>query len=160
MKKKIKTNEILAAYNILNAAKYASMGDDDKVKVWKIARILKPIATKFDEDSKDAAEKLKPKDKDFDEKYQKAQEYERMKRTPNADASKLPMGAAEYDQFINKVLVPYNKLVGKALEEFANKEVEVEFEPLSDEAFGKLMASNEWTMGQAVVLSEIICEQK
>lgn len=160
MKKKIKTNEILAAYNILNAAKYASMGDDDKVKVWKIARTLKPIATKFEEDSKDAAEKMKPKDKDFAEKYQKAQEFERMKRTPNADASKLPMGAAEYDQFINDVLVPYNKLVGKALEEYANKEVEVEFEPLSDEAFGKLMASNEWSLGQTVVLSEIICEQK
>ena len=156
MTKKIKTSEILAAYNVLNTAKYGSMEDADKIKVWKITRALKPIATKFDEDSKDAAEKFKPKDKDFDEKYQKAQEYERIIRDPKADTKKLPMGAAEYDAFIEK-FKEYNKLVGKAVEDFANKEVKVSFEPLSDDAFGKLMASNEWTMGQAVALSEIIC---
>ena len=156
MKKSIKTSEILAAYNVLNTAKYGSMEDADKIKVWKITRALKPIATKFDEDSKDAAEKMKPKDKDFDDTLQKAQEYERIIRDPKADTKKLPMGAAEYDAFIEK-FKEYNKLVGKAVEEFANKEVKVSFEPLSDDAFGKLMSSNEWTMGQAVALSEIIC---
>ena len=157
MKKSIKTSEILAAYNVLNTAKYGSMEDADKIKVWKITRALKPIATKFDEDSKDAAEKMKPKDKDFDETLQKAQEYERIIRDPKADTKKLPIGAAEYDAFIEK-FKEYNKLVGKAVEEFANKEVKVSFEPLNDDAFGKLMASNEWTMGQAVALSEIICD--
>lgn len=157
MKKIIKTSEILAAYNVLNSAKYGSMEDADKIKVWKITRVLKPIATKFDEDSKDAAEKMKPKDKDFDETLQKAQEYERKIRDTKTDAKKLPMGAAEYEAFIEK-FKEYNKLVGKAVEEFANKEVKVSFEPLNDDAFGKLMASNEWTMGQAVALSEIICE--
>ena len=156
MTKKIKTSEILAAYNVLNTAKYGSMEDADKIKVWKITRTLKPIATKFDEDSKDAAEKFKPKDNDFDDTLQKAQEYERIIRDPKADTKKLPMGAAEYDAFIEK-FKEYNKLVGKAVEDFANKEVKVSFEPLSDDAFGKLMASNEWTMGQAVALSEIIC---
>ena len=157
MKKSIKTSEILATYNVLNSAKYGSMEDADKIKVWKITRALKPIATKFDEDSKDAAEKMKPKDKDFDETLQKAQEYERIIRDPKADTKKLPMGAAEYDAFIEK-FKEYNKLVGKAVEEFANKEVKVSFEPLNDDAFGKLMSSNEWTMGQAVALSEIICD--
>lgn len=156
MKKKIKTSQILSAYNVLNSAKMGSMSEDDKVKAWRIACTLKPIATKFEEDSKDAAEKLKPQGEDFTEKYQKAQEYERMVRTPNVDVDKLPMGVAEYSQFVNEVLIPYNKLVEKALEKFANKEVEVEFDPLSDEAFGKLIAANDWTMGQAVALSEII----
>jgi ClpP class serine protease len=155
MKKSIKTSEVLAAYNILNAAKYGSMEDADKIKVWKITRALKPIATKFDEDSKDAAEKFKPKDKDFDEKLQKAQEYERITRNPKGDASKLPMGAAEYDAFIEKFKA-YNKLVEEAVKEFANKEIEVNIDAISDETFGKLMSSNEWTMGQAVALSEII----
>ena len=156
MTKKIKTSEILAAYNVLNSAKYGSMEDADKIKVWKITRALKPIASKFDEDSKDAAEKMKPKyEGGFDETLQKAQEYERITRDPKADTKKLPMGAAEYDAFIEK-FKEYNKLVGKAVEEFANKEVKVSFEPLNDDAFGKLMSSNEWTMGQAVALSEII----
>ena len=101
---------------------------------------------------------MKPKyEGGFDETLQKAQEYERMIRDPKADTKKLPMGAAEYDAFIEK-FKEYNKLVGKAVEDFANKEVKVNIEPLSDDAFGKLMSSNEWTMGQAVALSEIVCE--
>lgn len=157
MKKSIKTSEVLVAFNTLNTAKYGSMEDADKIKVWKITRALKPIATKFDEDSKDAAEKMKPKyEGGFDETLQKAQEYERMIRDTKVDAKKLPMGAAEYDAFIAK-FKEYNKLVGKTIEEFAEKVVKVEFEPLTEDAFGKLMASNEWAFGQAVALSEIIC---
>lgn len=158
MKKSIKTSEILTAFNVLNSAKYGSMSDEDKIKVWKITRALKPIATKFDEDSKDAAEKMKPKmEGGFDEKLQKAQEYENLIKDPKADMKKSPMGAAEYEAFI-KEFKEYNKLVGKAIEDFAKKEVKIEFEPLTDEAFAKLMTSNEWTMGQVVALSEIICK--
>lgn len=158
MKKSIKTSEILAAYNILNTAKYGSMEDADKIKVWKITRALKPIATKFDEDSKDAAEKMKPKyEGGFDETLQKAQEYERMIRDTKVDAKKLPMGAAEYDAFI-KEFKEYNDLVTKAVEEFAKKEVTINIEPISEDAFGKLMDSNDWTFGQTTALSEIICE--
>ena len=69
MKKSIKTSEILGVYNIISNAKYGKMSDDDKVKVWKIARKLKPVAVKFEDDSKDAAEKMKPA-KDFDERLQ------------------------------------------------------------------------------------------
>lgn len=158
MKKTIKTSDILNAYNVLKLAKYGSMEDADKIKVWKIARALKPIATKFDDDSKDAAEKLKPEiDGGFDEVLGKAQEYERMVRDSKADMTKLPMGAAEYDAFITK-FKEYNKLVGKAVEEFANAENEIEFEPLSEDAFGKLIASNDWTVGQVEVLGDIVCE--
>ena len=159
MKKSIKTSEVLAAFNVLNSAKYGSMSDEDKIKVWKITRALKPIATKFDEDSKDAAEKMKPKyEGGFDETLQKAQEYERMIHDTKVDAKKLPMGAAEYDAFI-KVFKEYNKLVGKAVEQFADTKVKVEFEPLTEEAFGKLMASNtDWKMSQVMALSDIICE--
>ena len=159
MKKIIKTSEILAAYNVLNTAKYGSMEDADKIKVWKITRTLKPIATKFDEDSKDAAEKMKPKyEGGFDETLQKAQEYERMIRDPKADTKKLPMGAAEYDAFINE-FKKYNELVGKAVEEFATKEVELSFEPLSEDAICKLMASNtDWKMAQVMAISDIVCE--
>ena len=156
MKKQIiKTEKVLAAYNILNAAKYTKLDDVDKVKVWKIARALKPIATKFDEDSKDAADKMKPEG--FNDNLAKAQEYERVTKDADADTSKLQMGASEYSKFIEE-LKKYNKLVSDAVREFADKEVEVEFELLSEEAFGKLMASNEWTMEQTVEIGMLIVE--
>ena len=153
MTKKVKTEKVLGAFNVLNTAKYAKMDDADKIKVWKIARALKPVATKFDEDSKDAAEKLKPEG--FDDDLRKAQEYERVTKDKEADASKLEMGAAEYGEFIKK-LKEMNKLVADALKEFANKEVDIDFEPISEDAFTKLMASNDWTMEQAVMIGELI----
>ena len=157
MKKTVKTSEILAAFNILNSAKYGSMEDADKIKVWKITRALKPIATKFEEDNKDAAEKFKADIKDFDILLPKAQEYENLMRT-NGDMSKSPIGAAEYDAFI-KGFKKYNELVGKAVEEFAKKEVELSFEPLSEDAICKLMASNtDWKMAQVMAISDIVCE--
>lgn len=153
MTRKVKTEKVLGAFNVLNTAKYAKMDDADKIKAWKIARALKPIATKFDEDSKDAAEKLKPEG--FDDDLRKAQEYERVTKDKDADASKLEMGAAEYDEFIKK-LKEMNKVVADALKEFANKEVDIDFEPISEDAFTKLMASNDWTMEQAVMIGELI----
>ena len=155
MKKiKVKTSEILNAYNVLNNAKYGSMEDSDKIKVWKIARALKPVATKFEEDNKDAAEKFKPKDADFDEKLANAQEFERLRNT-GGDMKTAKMGIAQYEEFIAK-FSEYNNLVRKAVEEFANKEIEVEFEPLSDDAFGKLMASNEWDIAQTMKIEIIV----
>jgi hypothetical protein len=154
-KKTIKTDKVLSAFRVLNTAKYSKMEDEDKIKVWKIARALKPVADKFDEDSKDAAEKFKPSE-DFANNLQKAQEYERM-RNAGDDMTKAPMGAAEYGEFINE-FQKYNKLVTDAIKEFAEKEVEVEFEPLSDAAFGKLMASNEWEMSQVMEIGQIVLE--
>ena len=110
-------------------------------------------------DSKDAAEKFKPSE-DFSERLQKAQDYERILKEENAkgnkaDMTKLPMGANEYGDFV-KEFQKYNKLVGDAIKEFADKEVELEFEKLTEDAFGKLMASNEWTMEQAMEIGMLI----
>ena len=155
MKQTLKTEKILSAYRIISTAKYSKLDDADKVKVWKIAKAMKPVATQFDEDSKDAAEKLKPSE-DFGERLQKAQEYERMLQA-NEDMSKSPMGAAEYNAFL-KEFQNYNKLVSDAVKEFADKEVELVFEGISEDAFGKLMASNEWTMEQVIEIGTLIVE--
>lgn len=153
--KKMKTEEVLKAYNVLSTAKYGKLDDADKIKVWKIARSMKPIAEKFREDSEDAQQKMKPND-DFDEQLMKAQEYEREIRKPDCDASKLPMGAAQYQEFVDEFKA-YQKLVNDTIKDFAEKEVEVSFDPISEDAFGKLMASNDWTLEQVATLGEIIC---
>jgi len=156
MKKTVKTSEILNVYNIINGAKYGKMDDADKVKVWKICRKLKPVATKFDEDSKDAAEKMKPQiEGGFDEVLAKAQEYERLtaQHQPTIDV----MTKADYDKFIEE-FKNYQKLVNDAIKEFADKEVEVEFDVLAEESFGKLLSSNEWNIGQASIVGEVVCE--
>jgi hypothetical protein len=155
-KKTFKTENVLAAYRVLGGAKYAKLSDEDKIKVFKICIALKPIATKYDEDSKDAAEKLKPFD-DYDEKLAEAQEYERVSRDKNADASQLKMGAAEFNAFV-KEMNHYQDLIGKALKDEMEKEVEVEFEPINEEALLKLMNSNDWTMAETMAVGEVAME--
>lgn len=150
--KTLKTSDVLTAYNILSGSKYTNLSDVDKIKVWKIAREMKPIAKKFEEDAKDASEKLKPEG-NYDEMFPKAQEYERIKRENSKE--ELPITVNEYNEFI-KVFKNYQDLVHKAIDEFANKEVELDFTPLSEETFGKLMSSNDWTVDQAMVLGDII----
>ena len=157
MKKvKLTTEKVLEAFNVVSTAKYGKLDDQDKVRVWKIARALKPTADKFADDRDDAAKKLLPTE-DFEERRAKAQQYQAMLGDKQADMTQAPMTPAEFWKFI-EASNSYNKLLADALGEFGKKEVEVEFEPLSEEAFGKLMASNDWTFDFALKLSEIICE--
>jgi len=153
--KKMKTEDVLKAYNVISTAKYGKLADEDKIKVWKIARALKPVAEKFREDSEDVQQKMKPND-DFDEHLMKGQEYEREIRKPDCDPTKLPIGAAQYQEFLDEFKA-YQKLVNDTIKDLAEKEVEVSFEPISEDAFGKLMASNDWTLEQVATLGDIIC---
>ncbi len=157
MNRTVKTEKVLGAYRVLSTAKLNKLSDEDKVIAWKIARILKPVADRFDDDSKDAAEKMKPSE-DFDERLQKAQAYERALKDKDGDMTNVEISASEYAKTVEEV-VGYNKLVSKAIKDFAEKEVELDFAPISENAFGLLMASNDgWTVEQVMMLGDIICE--
>ena len=150
MKKQIKTDALLKVFNVLNGAKYGKMDDADKIRVFKIVRKLKPIAEAFEDESKDAAEKLKFEG--FDTLLEKAKEYEAKVKK---DDEELPMTAEEYNKFISD-FKDYNKLVGEAIKEFAERENEFDFDGITEDAFNKLMNSNDWTFGQAAALEVII----
>jgi hypothetical protein len=148
------TEKVLKAYNIIAQARYTKMDDADKVRLWKIASALKPVATKYDEDSKDAAEKLKPEG--FDEKAMKWNETR--DKISAGIKDDLPMSQAESIDFLYHVINPYNENVNSALEELKGKEVELEFNALTEDAFVKLMSSNEWNMEQVAMVGDIVCE--
>ena len=59
---------------------------------------------------------------------------------------------------INTYFAEYNKRVEACLKEEAEKEVELTFDKLSEEAFSKLVASNDWTCGQIMALSDAVAE--
>jgi hypothetical protein len=71
----------------------------------------------------------------------------------------LPMSESEYNEFV-ELFKGYQTLVNQALEDIAKKEIALDFEPISEEAFGQLMASNDWTLEQVDALGEVIVEQK
>ena len=150
--KTINTEKALQAYSLLNAAKYNKMDDTEKIAVFKITRAIKPIATTFEDASKDAIEKMKFEG--FEEQLAKAKEYERKKKEGSEDT---PITDDEYKAFIIK-LVEYDKLAKEAIKQLGDKEETIDVELLSEDSFAKLMSSNDWTMEQAIVVSEVVCK--
>ena len=149
----IKASDVRSLYNVINSAKYNGLDDVDKIRMWKIARLLKPIASKLDEMSMDAAEKFKPEN--FDENLLDAQAFERAANGNGSSESSPRMTPSEYESFIGE-LKNYDGLVRDAVKDYSDEMKELCFEPLSESAFEKLLVSNDWSLSQAVELSSFM----
>ena len=151
----MKTIEITNIYAVLNEAKLTKMDDADKFKVIKALRVIKPIAKGYEDFIEEAKNKLKGDD--HDKMTEKAQAW-------NKDNQGKKVGELTQEQIdelntINTYFAEYNKRVETCLKEEAEKEVELTFDKLSEEAFCKLVASNDWTCGQILSLSDFIVKE-
>lgn len=135
---KTTTEKAVIAYRILNNAKLGKMKDEGKFAVIKIMKELKPVATGYDDFIKDAAEKLKPEG--IEEIQAKLQ------------------GKGELSAEEQALWNEYNEKVQKCVQDELNKEVEVTCEPLKEEDFGALIASNDFAVGEIMALDEVIGE--
>ena len=157
MSKKVKTKEVLVAWQVLGQAKYDKLDNDQKVHVFHIGQQLKPIATAFSDYSADAAEKMQPS-ADFQERWDKAKVYETMTANPKADMEQLPMGPAEYKEFMVKEYFPFDRLWKKAIKDEGDKEVELKFDPISEEVLFALADTNKWNVDQTTAVAAVVCK--
>lgn len=157
MSKKVKTKEVLAAWQVLGAAKYDKLDSDQKVRVFHIGQQLKPIATAFSDYSADAMEKMQPS-ADFQERWDKAKVYETMTADPKADMEQLPMGPAEYKEFMVKEYFPFDRLWKKAIKDEGDKEVDLKFDPISEEVLFALADTNKWNVDQTTAVAAVVCK--
>lgn len=157
MSKKVKTKEVLVAWQVLGQAKYDKLDSDQKVHVFHIGQQLKPIATAFSDYSADAAEKMQPS-ADFQERWDKAKVYETMTANPKADMEQLPMGPAEYKEFMVKEYFPFDRLWKKAIKDEGEKEVELKFDPISEEVLFALADTNKWNVDQTTAVAAVVCK--
>lgn len=134
--KKQKTESIVAAYRLICEAKLNKMEDSDKFLLIRIARKLKKTATDFNDFLQDAQKKLKPDG--FDAITFKIQNKEELTYEEN-----------------NKV-VKYNQDVSECVKDELEKEVELDFEPLSEEAFARFVSSNDFSVSDILVINDII----
>ena len=150
----MKTIEITNIYVVLNEAKLTKMDDADKFKVIKVLRVIKPVAKGY----KDFVEEVKNKLKgdDNDKMIEKAQAWN--KDNQGKKVNELTQEQIDELNTINTYFAEYNKRVESCLKEEAEKEVELTFDKLNEEAFGKLVASNDWTCGQIMALSDAVAE--
>lgn len=146
---KLKAKDVLKAYNVLGSAKYGKLDDADKIKLWKIARVLRPEAEKLETEIQSAEEAFKPEG--YDDLLLRAQSYERALKNPKEVAE---MGPGEYGEFL-KSMRAYRKTVNEAMKETSEKEVEVKIETISEDVFVKLMNANDWTLDQVTAIDMI-----
>ena len=158
MKKTITTEQALEMYQILSGADYSKLEGTDQVKLVKILLTLEPIAKKYENETKTASEKLKEGFPGIDERIQKANKYRNMKDDPKTDANDLPMGPAEYHNFMTGEWVEFQKRITEAIDDRGKKKVDIDVETLTLEQFQALLKSNEkkWTVGAGKVLACIV----
>lgn len=144
--KKVNTEKIVSAYNVLVDAKITKMDDADKFKVIKALKELKAVATDFEDFRTDARKKLEGEG--HEEMIRKAQQWQ-------AEGEKTTL-TEEERVAVNKYLVGYNSKVAECVAEEAGKEHELDFEALTEDAFVKLLGSNDWTARQIMEVEEVL----
>lgn len=165
MKVTMKTERLLAVYRMLSAARCNKMDDADKIRIWKIQRSMKPVAVKFEEDVRSANETLRPDG--FDELLEKARRIEDAEKsefgeigTPEREREFVDMLTAKNPNYaaFQRKRREYVSLCNVAVKDYAEKEVQIEFDKLSEEAFAKFVSSNDWTLDQISTVADYICE--
>lgn len=141
------TKEIVEVYSILKDAKITKMDDADKFKVIKSLRPLKKISEDFEDFRTDALEKLKGDN--HNEMTERARKWQQ-------DGDKTTLTDKERIE-VNTYFTEYNDKVTKCLTEELEKEHDLDDVNLTEDAFGKLIASNDWTLGQIEIIGNILC---
>lgn len=142
MKKTLKITAIAAVFNILRNASLTKMEETEKFAVVRAMRTLRPIASEFEAFVAEAREKLKP------EYFEQLLEIERKGEDATPDEREMH----------DKLGTEYVASVDRCIRPEAEKEVEVEIEPLTFEALCRLFATNDFKIDMMLMIEDVIGE--
>ena len=151
----MKTEKIVNAYSLINPAKLSKMEDADKFKVIKAIRAMKPIAESFEGFIKDAREKLK--DEKSEEMQERANKWNE-KHGETKRNSDIPAEDLKELEAINAYFAKYGTKVNECVKEEADKEHELSFDKLTEDAFCKFIASNDFDVKSIVELQDTLTQ--
>lgn len=143
----MKTSTIIEVYKALKEAKLTKMESKEKFQVIKIMREIKPTAEEWDSFISTVDEKLKGENHDEMAEKIKQWQKEGENTTLTLDERK------EVNEYIAKYNAERNELVNAEME----KEVEVKYERISQEAFERLVDSNDLSVGVMEMLYGELC---
>lgn len=146
----MKTIEAVKAYKTLKQAKLTKMDEADKLTVIKAMRALRPVAETYDKDTEEGRRALQ--DDRFDDMQQKAQKHN------EAIQEKKQDGLLSYSDLkeLNDYFTAYDKSVRKMQRELDDREQELTIGRLSEEAFGRLAASNDLSCEELETLFNVL----
>lgn len=142
-----KLEKIIVATNLLNSAKITKMEDADKFTTIKAMKVLVPIANEYDGFLTLTRDKLKPEN--FDEMQAKAQKWQ-------SEGENTTLTETERIE-INKFFTDYQQSIEECIKEEVAKEIELDYNPLPEDAFMQLAASNpDWDLRQIMAVEEVL----
>lgn len=147
-KNEITTDTVKSVYKLLNDSKLTKMEDKDKFIVIKAVRKFKPIAADFEDLKKDVQEKLKGEN--FEEMHKKALQW-------NEEGGKTTLTEDERKE-VNMFFYEFNKNVEECLKEERERKHELEYEKLSEDAFGKFISSNDFKVDDIITIQEVMVQ--
>lgn len=144
----MKTNNVVSVFNLLNSAKINEVSTSGKIKIIKAVRVLKPIATGFDELLNDAREKLQGEN--HEEMTEKAIRWQQ-------EGDKVDL-TDEEKIAVNMYFQEYGNRIDECVKEEAEREHELDFPKLTEEEFEGLISSNDWDVKTIMDIQDAICE--
>lgn len=132
----------------MNTAKLTKMESKEKFQVIKIMRAMKSVAEEWDSFVKTMDEKLKGDN--HEEMLAKAQQWQK-------EGEKTTLSLDER-MAVNEYFSKFNKDRTEMITSEQSKEVNIIFDKLTEEAFERLVDSNDFNVGQIVALQEAICQ--
>lgn len=139
---KTKLRNILPVYKAFGEAMVTTIEDSEVIKIINARKSMRPHIKEFEDFIEDAKEKMKPAG--FDEKMKKVKDWNRLSDDEKNEINDIEN---EYKKKIDKVCVPE-----------LDKEVDVKYEPLSDESVMKILKENKWPVNKLDIL-ELMCEK-
>ena len=134
---KTTVDKIVKAYAKLGDVKVTTLEDKEVMKVIRMRKAMRPVSEEFNAFLEDVKTKFKPEG--FEDTVRKAQEeWGKMTNSERITANELVTG--------------YNRKVEEAAKDEAEKEVDIEFEPLSEDSLTKLMKENSLTVAEMEML--------
>ena len=131
---KVKQSNAVSAYNVLKQIKTKELPAEVAIAIWKNVKVLKPIATSYEEAIKDSKESLKG---DNDEEMSKLLAELQKKETDEA------AGKYTFTEYYSNA---QNKL-NAFIKDLDNKEVEVEHTTIKEDDLIKALIGTDFNIG-------------
>ena len=137
---KCTVKQIVEAYKLLDNTKSSTLDDTEKSKILKARKVMRPFVTEYEAFEKDCNEMHKYEDLEKDvELYNSVLNKSRQGKGNEVTEEE----AKGWERVIE-----YDQKIRNSLHEEEIKEVEIEFDKLSEGSDVKLMSANDWTPKQ------------
>lgn len=125
---KVKTIKAVEAYRTLKMLKVAGMSDEAMFAVWKNLKALRHVSEAYDKDIEEVRATLQ--DEDFEKMQQRVKDAQEVERRAKEEVRDMTDAEKHEIAEINAWFAAWNKKGEEYLKSLAEKEVEVDINPL------------------------------